>query len=794
MITGFSPYGLGPWGVDDSGGIDLSTLDTETRLQQDPTSLKTFLFIGKPYDYSLGARVEILLSDSGYASGGSDTLPDGTPFTHKLFRAGLTSPYNWQSRVMSNGQLSGDVPSQLDLIFEIATGRFKSYLGLNWDNAVCQIYCGRPEWPLHDFVEVFHGVSGAIQQSDTMEAHLPLADNSYQLRRPVQQRAYTGMGAALRGDGSTTMGSATIAKPSSDLTMEAWIRPKTSASTVKIIAGWQHGADPGNALLRFDIGVVNRLQFSVRDDAGTRIDANYDGLPALIRAHIAGVIDTPAHNIRLVLNGVTVATTPTGTSTFVTAQTDFKILRRPDTAVAYFDGDIDDYRLWSVARSDSDIIADKDREIPSDTPGLVQYLKFNEGTGSTAFDSTVGAHNVTITGAVQWTSSLEGGVELAGQFPPVWEGVARQVQPVSVDSQNNVWEISRGPSAVSVSDASDEGAQTIVVDGTIIDPYDWTPVPGHCIVSYMDGRTLLRLESAPIGTLTVTITSDTTDTANIIKKYAKAYGGWTDDKLDLPAFAIYASSRPQPVRSGRRSPSKDDTLWSLMVELARADNGWLTMTRSGLLTIGRLIDPATVAPRFKLTSNDVGDGVKKIDISLAVKSTKLGYRIYETVQVPANLATSLTDSQKLDLGQQYRYVQTPVDSSITAVRDNALDGLELTLYDLESDAYTEAVARQGLRSVDRATYELPLTRGIFKFSMGDVIECTLLAEDGSYVENLNATRLIVMSVVEDSKLLTNTLEAWGEIPVIPTVFATPARATDDGSVRVTDDYIVRVID
>jgi Concanavalin A-like lectin/glucanases superfamily len=58
---------------------------------------------------------------------------------------------------------------------------------------------------------------------------------------------------------------------------------------------------------------------------------------------------------------------------------------------AYFADYIDEFRIWNVARSASQILASKDKTLVGNETGLVGYWQFNESSGTTAADSVTTA-------------------------------------------------------------------------------------------------------------------------------------------------------------------------------------------------------------------------------------------------------------------------------------------------------------------------------------------------------------------------------------------------------------------
>jgi ELWxxDGT repeat protein len=63
---------------------------------------------------------------------------------------------------------------------------------------------------------------------------------------------------------------------------------------------------------------------------------------------------------------------------------------------AYFKGQLDDFRVWNVARSDPDIVANKDRRLSGTESGLLLYWKLDELGGDLALDSSAAARHGTL--------------------------------------------------------------------------------------------------------------------------------------------------------------------------------------------------------------------------------------------------------------------------------------------------------------------------------------------------------------------------------------------------------------
>ncbi|MEU0483315.1 LamG-like jellyroll fold domain-containing protein [Streptosporangium sp. NPDC006013] len=71
----------------------------------------------------------------------------------------------------------------------------------------------------------------------------------------------------------------------------------------------------------------------------------------------------------------------------------------------FFKGEIDEVRLWDRARTTEELRRELGHRLIGNEPGLVAYYRFDEGSGTTAYDQSDRAVNGTLRGGVQWVGS-----------------------------------------------------------------------------------------------------------------------------------------------------------------------------------------------------------------------------------------------------------------------------------------------------------------------------------------------------------------------------------------------------
>ncbi|MDJ0662844.1 MAG: Calx-beta domain-containing protein, partial [Crocosphaera sp.] len=139
-----------------------------------------------------------------------------------------------------------------------------------------------------------------------------------------------------------------------------------------------------------------------------------------------------------------------------------------------FAGQIDEVRIWNIARTAEEIQANYAQELTGNETGLVGYWQFNEGTGTTATDLSSNNNNGNILGDATFTS----GVFSPGTF-------------VFTQSNFSVTETGHPLTEVTINRLDGLGGDASVTvnlaDGsaTATDDYDSTPI----VVNFANGET-----------------------------------------------------------------------------------------------------------------------------------------------------------------------------------------------------------------------------------------------------------------------------------------------------------------
>lgn len=209
-------------------------------------------------------------------------------------------------------------------------------------------------------------------------------------------------GEALSFDGSSDIvntGSAltTSLTNSTKLTVEAWVKPNTTSGLGTIVGNYN---TTSSGALQFLLRRDNSMYTFWVGNGATWNNVGSVAAPTLnVWQHIAGVWDGTVSTIYI--NGVASSSFATTISNLGNASNNIVSMGGHALGGEYFQGAIDEVRVWNVARTKCEINTFKNCEIPADAAGLLANYHLNHGT---AF-----ANNTTVTIANDATSNANNG-------------------------------------------------------------------------------------------------------------------------------------------------------------------------------------------------------------------------------------------------------------------------------------------------------------------------------------------------------------------------------------------------
>jgi hypothetical protein len=200
-------------------------------------------------------------------------------------------------------------------------------------------------------------------------------------------------GTALSFDGTTNSvncGNAAGLNITGAITIEAWINANTWRTNYE--DGTIVGKDNGTAGYVLRCGNNGRLDFNFHNDPDNHEVLSEPIMSTGVWTHVAGVSDGSTFSIYI--NGKLARQQANSGPIGVSSQS-LLIGNSPGYPTRFFDGKIDEVRIWNVARTAAQIQSDMLNTLAGTETGLVSYWQFNDGSGTTLTD-VVGLSNGTL--------------------------------------------------------------------------------------------------------------------------------------------------------------------------------------------------------------------------------------------------------------------------------------------------------------------------------------------------------------------------------------------------------------
>ena len=195
-------------------------------------------------------------------------------------------------------------------------------------------------------------------------------------------------------------------KTFSALTMEAWIKPVSGGGEWALIMGKQYNPADSNPWYSYrflaasanssEKGFPRRVSFNIAPvTTGGEVGvASTTVVPVDVWTHVAGVYD--GATMKIYINGV-LENTVSQTGDLKASDLPLYIGKAPWTNYNNYNGQMDELRVWNVARTEYEIQENMHRSLTGTETGLVAYWQFNDAAGSpTTVDSSPYSHTGTL--------------------------------------------------------------------------------------------------------------------------------------------------------------------------------------------------------------------------------------------------------------------------------------------------------------------------------------------------------------------------------------------------------------
>lgn len=222
----------------------------------------------------------------------------------------------------------------------------------------------------------------------------------------VTTNSYTNLVVSVAGGGQyATIPSTPAIQPSNAITVELWFLPLPTAMANPVVLNKGDGQSVSSARsYEVDWKPSNGISFQMFLGSSTWAGISVPA-PVNTWVHCAATYDSATSKINIYTNGILAASTPNdaggsplngGKIRQTSLPLTFGLIQ--GTGNTYFNGSIDEVRIWNIARSDAEIFRDFHSRLSGTEPGLVGYWQFD---GGTVADLTTNANNGTLAAGAQ---------------------------------------------------------------------------------------------------------------------------------------------------------------------------------------------------------------------------------------------------------------------------------------------------------------------------------------------------------------------------------------------------------
>lgn len=349
------------------------------------------------------------------------------------------------------------------------------------------------------------------------------------------------------------------------------------------------------------------------------------------------------------------------------------------------------------------------------------------------------------------TGGADGGADLAGKRKPLIFGYVLNWPATLLNSSALVYQVSDGP-VNAISTVYDRGvALTLDADYASYAALTAATITAGKFATCL-ALGLFRLQSNPVGTVTVDVEGDKTGgtfvsaTGDIVQRWMLRVTELTATDLYTAAFTALATDQPAPVGYGV-GPDDNHTMADVIADLMHGIGGWGGFRREGLFEVRRVVAPTTDAVA-SISRRDVLSITRDPPPGSYMPPpwrVRVAYERNWTVQT--DLAGSVTADRKAFVSVQFRVSE----ASATAIQADYPDAQDPEVrqcyFALKVDADAEALRLLNFARVERALYRVTLPRKALTFNLGDTNSLAYANESGQARWDLGLGRnMVVVSV------------------------------------------------
>lgn len=708
-----------------------------------------------------GVETPLRFSRKGTVVASAVTTPSGdviaafTPFRKRLIKAPNISQSIWQpAKILSNS-----LPSFGSVSLVNEDGGLDQYMvsaGWTWLDCRCKVFfCD-----VRDIQGTISKISDSFMGDPSWSIEsliIPLKGRESLFSQMTSARVYRGTSYMLELSGVRTVSYGTPAALDlrTSLTLEGWLWIDTTPSvTILNLYGWNGATFP------FRLNMTTSRTLSLRGVVAgvTQGPTSVNPLSLQTFYHIAVVISGTTLTFHIYNDDTQVTTSETFTGTFTSSTRDAQVggtlvHSTQGTPVVWFD----EWRTWNVARTLTEIAANRFRQLTSVPATCVHRLGMDGGTGTTVEDSSATAADGTISGAgtSTWLWAHEGGPELAGTpKPDVW-GSRWGVAPIMVDPVRQGYQVAGGGTINNLTTYEGGNPHTMDASSASFRAYiTTTPAAGHSL-RYLP-RGLFKLGSSPTLPVSASVNGYSggalgyvTTGANIARDIITRRGPKIADpsEIDTSSFTTYNALTTGAPTCGV-AIYQPQTISSVLDFLLSSGSGWWGYKRaSTLFHVERFNGPAVTAD-YNFDQRKI-ISITPLPPVAVIYEVIVKYRKNDVVHSKEQVAASVKSTVDWTQWTQEWQEQPATDESLRSA--SAISLVVETALQLQADARVLADYLLATLKGKKDGWEISLNSSGLQTSVGETSTLSVTLQKNISRLGLVGSKKYVILSVEDNR-------------------------------------------
>lgn len=246
-----------------------------------------------------------------------------------------------------------------------------------------------------------------------------------------------------------------------NFTVETWVYIRAVANYTRII-DFANGQSSNNIIITASEGTSGKIGLHIFSGASSTSIVSPNAVALNTWVHVACVFNSGTGKIYL--NGVEAVSGALNTPQNVTRTLNY--IGRSQWADAYANMRMDEFRIWNMARTVTEIQSSMNSSLAGNESGLLAYLRFDESSGTTAINSTAAGTNAAMLNSASRAVST---APVPGpNFISSKNSFSHNFVTIGISSSDTMWVKNLGAASLQIDSVRSSNSEFVILPSSAI--------------------------------------------------------------------------------------------------------------------------------------------------------------------------------------------------------------------------------------------------------------------------------------------------------------------------------------